>query len=238
MALHFSIQACVTQAHCIRQDPSTTTQQCPRLSWLGKHMPSQLITRESSAANQRSDSLHLQDSSIVASTEQKPSCDLNRNNYLKVSQHSHAIMGPVAIASQLPSPKRATAKKWHNPTQWEMAPTLCGFWKHQQAPLWWSVIGNKEACEGTGDALPCQQHWWRCILLSPEGDYSHLLQALEHWFQAYWPLSTYHKTSPPSNKKVHDFKIGTGHCMSQFSKLPLKQTSFWWLWNWRNLSKS
>lgn len=111
MALHFSIQACVTQAHCIRQDPSTTTQQCPRLSWLGKHMPSQLITRESSAANQRSDSLHLQDSSIVASTEQKPSCDLNRNNYLKVSQHSHAIMGPVAIASQLPSPKRATAKK-------------------------------------------------------------------------------------------------------------------------------
>lgn len=122
MALHFSIQACVTQAHCIRQDPSTTTQQCPRLSWLGKHMPSQLITRESSAANQRSDSLHLQDSSIVASREQKPSCDLNRNNYLKVSQHSHAIMGPVAIASQLPSPKRATAKKWHNPTQWGMAP--------------------------------------------------------------------------------------------------------------------
>lgn len=158
MALHFAIQARVTQAHCIRQDPSTTTQQCPHLSWLGKPMPSQLITSESSAANQRSDSLYLQNSSIVTSREQKPSCDLNRDYYLKVSQHSHAIMSSVAIASPLPSPKRATAKKGTilHGVGW-LQRLICFFETSASSTL---VVSHwqKGGCEDTGDTLPCQQH--------------------------------------------------------------------------------
>lgn len=162
-------------------------------------MPSQLITSESSAANQRSDSLYLQDSSIVASREQKPSCDLNRDYYLNVSQHSHAIVSSVAIASPLPSPKRATAKK---------GTILHGARWLQLCLLFWNIIKlhpggqslAKRRLVRTRDNLPCQQHWWQCILLWPEDEYSYLLQALEHWFQAYWPLSAYRKTSLPTRK--------------------------------------